>query len=643
MTEAASSVAGDALAQELTAQLLGRLNSASEDDPTAVLDDQALAIGQKLWTAVGGAARPLPPEVVAVLGAFHWARYLRLPQDTDSADLETAILFFGWLSESHPEVVPKRIEALNEATKAAQGVPARMIERATGLLERAKEERGEPALVDTAVDIVRRVRLAVPEDHPARRSVQELLAGALFARFRRTRRPVDLHAAVDTGRSSVPPEGAKDVGPHRMARSNLGVALSARFEETGELADLTEAVELARTAVAGCDEADPSLGMFLSNLSADACRLYTVTGDPAMLEESAVAARRAVLRSSGSAFRDSLSPLNNLASVLKWRFELFGRRSDLDEAIDITGRAVHLCPPDHPNRPTLLANQVYLLASRSAPGDLDAAIDLGRFVLDIAPVGHPVRPQAAANLGLALRKRHTLNKHVGDLDDGIALEREALGALSPEHPRRMALSSNIAHGLTTRFELQGTRSDLEEAFSLAGAAVAATAEGDPARTWRMQNLARVLETRSRADPGTGRDATEALRLWDESSRLATSPVWPRVQSAVRGGMWAMTEAGGPEPALGCYAQAVGLLDRLAWRGLDRPDRERALAECSGVAAEAVAVALSCRDAEAGIRLAEQGRAVLWSQLLDGRTGFAELRERAPELVDRLARISAELG
>ncbi|MFF8480419.1 hypothetical protein [Streptomyces antibioticus] len=637
MSAAEPEAADDPVVGELTSQILRRIEADTNGDAAAVLDDETLVVGRRLWEAVGSGEHPVPLETVVVLGTLHWLRYLRLPQDTDSTDLATALHFYGRLSMNHPELVPRRIRALIEATEAAQSNAAAMMSRADDLLTRAKGN-DDIVLADTAIDIVRLVRLGVPQGHAARARVQGLLAVALSFRAERTGRPADADAAVDVARDAVPPKEA-DADSYRSARSHLSTALISRYKLTGEFADLTEGVELART-VAGesSNEADPSFAMFLSNLAGGLINLYKVTGEPALLEEAAQTGRRAVAQSSGS-----LSALGNLAGALKARFELFSRRADLDEAIEVVGRAAQVCPPRHPDHRVLVANHVDLLTTRAGPGDLDAAVATGRRLLDITPAGHPDRPQAAANVGLALRTRYAQTGQSGDLHDGTALEREALEAVEPGLPRWAALSSNMARAMTERFIAHGTPSDLHEACRFAQAAVAATPHGDPSRARRMQGLADLLERRSAAGLDAGTDVTDALRLWDESSQATASPVRTRVRSAVRGGLWAMTEIRDPEQALGCFTRAVELLDRLAWRGLERSDQERALAEWTGVTTDAVAVALTCGSAEDGIRLAEQGRAVLWSQLLNDRTGLAELRSRAPELVDRLSRISAELG
>jgi hypothetical protein len=87
-----------------------------------------------------------------------------------------------------------------------------------------------------------------------------------------------------------------------------------------------------------------------------------------------------------------------------------------------------------------------------------------------------------------------------------------------------------------------------------------------------------------------------------------------------------------------YATAVGLLPLLAWRGLDRASREKLLGDYPGVAAQAAASAVAAGDPGRGIELLEQGRSVLWGQLLETRSDLTVLHEAHPELAARLDRL-----
>jgi hypothetical protein len=139
------------------------------------------------------------------------------------------------------------------------------------------------------------------------------------------------------------------------------------------------------------------------------------------------------------------------------------------------------------------------------------------------------------------------------------------------------------------------------------------------------------------------DKEKALMAWQRASTITVSPVHIRLQSAVRGGEWASKALDDQAAALGCYSTAVTLLDRLAWRGLDRRDQEEWLSMWSGLVRDASALALVQNDTEAAVRLAEQGRAILWSQSASGRSELAALREAAPELAERLSKVAKALG
>jgi hypothetical protein len=83
---------------------------------------------------------------------------------------------------------------------------------------------------------------------------------------------------------------------------------------------------------------------------------------------------------------------------------------------------------------------------------------------------------------------------------------------------------------------------------------------------------------------------------------------------------------------------VGLLDLVAWRGADRADQERMLTQFARLATDAAASAIQVGDPELAVELLEQGRGVLLTQALDARSSYSVLREAAPDLADRLARI-----
>jgi hypothetical protein len=84
-----------------------------------------------------------------------------------------------------------------------------------------------------------------------------------------------------------------------------------------------------------------------------------------------------------------------------------------------------------------------------------------------------------------------------------------------------------------------------------------------------------------------------------------------------------------------YSAAVALLPLVAWHGLDQATREHHLREWAGLAGEAATATVLAGDPTQAVELLEAGRAMLWTQALHLRQDLDELRQRRPDLADRL--------
>ena len=90
--------------------------------------------------------------------------------------------------------------------------------------------------------------------------------------------------------------------------------------------------------------------------------------------------------------------------------------------------------------------------------------------------------------------------------------------------------------------------------------------------------------------------------------------------------------------------AIELLPLIAWGGLERADQQRDLFGFAGLAGEAAAVALSAGQPETAVELLEQGRAVLWTRVLQtrGDPAYGSLDGLAPDLVAELTSVRAAM-
>jgi hypothetical protein len=211
------------------------------------------------------------------------------------------------------------------------------------------------------------------------------------------------------------------------------------------------------------------------------------------------------------------------------------------------------------------------------------------------PADHPVRAVLLANLTAVLWARYTVDERPDDLRRAVEWGREALAATPVEHPNRALCALNFARAMRSRFE-------------------------------------------DAADPHDLREAVDALR---NAANLRSAPARTRMAAAQELGELAASVGDDVVSAAG-YAAAVQLLPQVAWRGVDRRTREQQPAAASGVAADAGALAIRCREPRRAVELLEEGRSVLWMQTLQLRDDLAELAAARPDLAAHLQRVRVVL-
>ncbi|KAN0085728.1 CHAT domain containing protein [Tylopilus felleus] len=215
---------------------------------------------------------------------------------------------------------------------------------------------------------------------------------------------------------------------------------------------------------------------------------------------------------------------SSLAIYLHARYQRFKRTEDIDEAIVLDREVLGLWPEGHPDRSTSLNNLAADLSTRykqlGAMQDLDEAIVLTREALGFRPEGHPNRPSSLNILAVHLSTRYKQLGAVQDLDEAIVLTREALGLWPEGHPDRSTSLNNLAAELSIRYKQLGAMQDLDEAIFLTREALGFRPEGHPDRPSSLNILAIHLSTRYK-QLGTVQDIDEAIVLTREALGL-----WP---------------------------------------------------------------------------------------------------------------------
>jgi tetratricopeptide (TPR) repeat protein len=456
------------------------------------------------------------------------------------------------------------------------------------------------------------------------------LAAALFERSRRSGSDDDLGEAIELYAMAV--AHRPDGHPERVLNlANLVQAHLDHYNRHGDPDSAARALAIAREIAA----AELPAGMAPTQLAAVGSALltaYEFFGSVTDLDDGIAVIRRSLAVTD----RPDPSALNQLGSALIRRHERTGSADDAVEAVQALRAALSAALPTDTLRPDYLANLCnaleHLYRTTSDLGHLDEAVRVGVEAVAAGARLSDSFVSLLTNLAKAYLARYHARHDTADLDRAIEAERQALEATRPNNPRRVRYLSNLGGTLADRFQTNGDARDLDEAIAMLREAASRTASSDTRHGNHLYNLGLVLVRRHRLrhDPA---DLVEAVDALSTAAASVVSPALRRIQAAW---FWADELAEhNVLSSLNGYEQAVALLPMLAWRGLQRHDQERQLVDLVGVARHAAATALSAGRPERAVELLEQGRSVLWSQVLDLRTDFMSLRDLRPDLAQCL--------
>ncbi|MEE6257457.1 CHAT domain-containing protein [Plantactinospora sonchi] len=412
----------------------------------------------------------------------------------------------------------------------------------------------------------------------------------------------------------------------RQAEQAYGAALDSDLPDR-----YLRAVEALRRALTVTPIGHPDGVWCRLSLAAALETVFLHAAEPAALHD-AVALLDEVAAALPSGDPERAVALANLSGALGRRYGYLGEPGDLTRAIDLVREVLAARPYDA----ALLANLCVLLTRK---GDLDEAVDVGTRAVEFAPPGTVQRIGGLVNLGLARRHRYLLRGDVEDVDAAIDLLQEALDLTPGETSDRATILGSLVDAWRDRFGARGDRADIDRAVD-AGRLLARLGPQFAQRAADFRTSLGIC-LRIRADAyDRPEDLTEALTHW-RTAATSTGPVRMRMIAATLAAL-TQSERGRLAESVEDHATAIGLLPLLTWRGLDRTGREKLLGEYPGLAPAAAASAIAAGSPERAVELLEQGRAVLWRQLLDARTDLTALRQAHPDLATRLDQVRRRL-
>ncbi|GGN76464.1 hypothetical protein GCM10010112_48590 [Actinoplanes lobatus] len=622
-------------------RLLGQVVSGS--DPNAL--DRAVALLTAALHATASAE--LSHAVLSTnLGS---ALRIRFERHGDGADLERAI-------ELHTA-------AMNATGTGRPGATVNL----AGVMHLRFKLGGDRADLDRCVELLTTAVDLSGSDDAARLGAMTSLGNMLNLRFHHTGRTTDLDRAISLLGDALRQTPHHD---HDTRQFHLGGAHLSRFRSLGATADLDKAIPLLAAAADATGPDHPERAFRLRELGDAYQRRFTRRHDPADLERAADCLDAVAQAGTHEyvnlgmvlveLFQQRGDPdhldraievlttagaLSDLGNALHMRFRHRHRSADLEGAISRLTEALAATDRGSEQSGYTASNLAVALQTRyhwhADPDDLERVIDLLGTALPLLSPDDPKRVGLLCNLGTALHDRFDLHQRPADLDQAIALLGTAANTAAAIHQDGAAVLGNLGAAMAARFQHHRHRADLGQAVDAHAAAMAATGPHHVDFPIRQQSLAGALYARFQ-ELGDEADLRRAEGLWSQAGRKATTPAGLRV-SAGRERAAAIAQTYGPGAAADAYGEVVDLLPLLIQRGSHRSDQYLQLRRYAfGLAGDAAATAVAANRGKDAAETLEQGRGLLWAQLLDTRSDLTRLWRVNPALAARLTALRTEL-
>ncbi|TDL13607.1 hypothetical protein BD410DRAFT_846786, partial [Rickenella mellea] len=263
----------------------------------------------------------------------------------------------------------------------------------------------------------------------------------------------------------------------------------------------------------------------------------------------------------------------------------------------------------------------------------------------ITPDNHPNKPGLLDNLGSSFTRRFARLGDLADIEHAISNHERAAQLTSDNHPGKPSYLTGLGNSFLTRFERLGDLTDIEHAISNHERAVQITPDNHPDKPGLLSNLG---QSRSAQFIKSGHydHLDKSICAFRTAASSPNGPPSIRFKAAKQWSYLAFRELRRFDPSdrsvLAAYRLSFDLLPRVAWVGLNIDSRHHELLVTSSLACDAAAVAISVTDPQLALTWLEQGRSIVWGQILQLRTPVEELRLSHPEFAIELTRISKQL-
>ncbi|QRV96023.1 CHAT domain protein [Ceratobasidium sp. AG-Ba] len=502
------------------------------------------------------------------------------------------------------------------------------------------QNKGDLSDLDEAISLQTRATLLTSEGDSQRPFYLSNLSSSMLDRYRRLRIREDVDKAINHADQAVKLTPTSHT--HRAGRLvALATALGQRFDHFGLSEDIERAISCCTEALSLTPDGHIDKSRWLNTLGS----LYTIwfehTGNLAHIDEAILFLDQAVLIAADTYHQKPIW-LTNLGKSLLARFEQLLDRADIDRSIEIYRLAINLTPTDYSGMAQILSGLGNALRVRfenfRVQADLEDAIDAHSRARDLTTKDHTSRTARPVNLANSLVDRNVFLKDVSSLDEALVLYREALKLTNEDDPQRPIWLNNMGVSLIHRYELFNETSDLEEGMGYLKTATSLAPDTLPEKARWLRNLAYAIQFRVAQDPSNQSNKTDLIETLFQANRTASALPSIRLEAArYLSNYSTQLNLGNP---LVAYSLAMETLPANIWLGTTIRHRLQNVARLNhNLVSEAAAEAIKFGQFHVALGWLEEGRSIIWNQILNLRIPVDKLRKADEALAERLQEVS----
>lgn len=268
------------------------------------------------------------------------------------------------------------------------------------------------------------------------------------------------------------------------------------------------------------------LGNWLSELFQRTGRLYYIN------QAVEITNRAMSLLQAGQPERACLQ--SNLGNKLTILFEWTGAMSDIDKAIGLlTEVLVTEAPgPDHPGRLSNLAGAWGKRFRRTGDmDDLNRSIELSSKAVNWTGENDPELLKRITNHGILLGERFSRTQSLADIDTAVHWTKQAVDSTPCEHPHHLGHLHNYSSMLRLKHasslaDSKDYLNDIDDAIEAYDKAIKLAPHKHPERAWALHGLGAWLSARFEICPKIG-DLNRAIEVTRDAVQATNSEYSPR--------------------------------------------------------------------------------------------------------------------